>query len=103
MEGFTINAGKSATPHQTSLVHKAIDGIRKDIERAAADGHIDPEELQNLNKLFVGKLTELGVASRQVLQGLKQMFESNIGAINKEITEIKRTQRMQLSRERLRR
>ena len=103
VEGFTINAGKSATPHQTSLVHKAIDGIRKDIERAAADGHIDPEELQNLNKLFVGKLTELGVASRQVLQGLKQMFESNIGAINKEITEIKRTQRMQLSRERLRR
>lgn len=103
VEGFTINAGKSATPHQTSLVHKAIDGIRKDIERAAADGYIDPEELQNLNKLFVGKLTELGVASRQVLQGLKQMFESNIGAINKEITEIKRTQRMQLSRERLRR
>lgn len=103
VEGFSINAGKSATPHQTSLVHKAIDGIRKDIERAAADGHIDPEELQNLNKLFVGKLTELGVASRQVLQGLKQMFESNIGAINKEITEIKRTQRMQLSRERLRR
>ncbi|WP_290488619.1 hypothetical protein, partial [Akkermansia sp. UBA3271] len=103
VEGFTINAGKSATPHQASLVNKAIDGTRKDIERAAADGHIDPEELQNLNKLFVGKLTELGVASRQVLQGLKQMFESNIGAINKEITEIKRTQRMQLSRERLRR
>ena len=103
VEGFTINAGKSATPHQTSLVHKAIDGIRKDIERAAADGYINPEELQNLNKLFVGKLTELGVASRQVLQGLKQTFESNIGAINKEITEIKRTQRMQLSRERLRR
>lgn len=103
VEGFTINAGKSATPHQASLVNKAVDGIRKDIERAAADGHIDPEELQNLNKLFVGKLTELGVASRQVLQGLKQMFESNIGAINKEITEIKRTQRMQLSRERLRR
>lgn len=103
VEGFTINAGKSATPHQASLVNKAVDGIRKDIERAAADGYIDPEELQNLNKLFVGKLTELGVASRQVLQGLKQMFESNIGAINKEITEIKRTQRMQLSRERLRR
>ena len=103
VEGFTINAGKSATPHQASLVNKAIDGTRKDIERAAADGHIDPEEIQNLNKLFVGKLTELGVASRQVLQGLKQMFESNIGAINKEITEIKRTQRMQLSRERLRR
>ena len=103
VEGFTINAGKSATPHQASLVNKAVDGIRKDIERAAAGGYIDPEELQNLNKLFVGKLTELGVASRQVLQGLKQMFESNIGAINKEITEIKRTQRMQLSRERLRR
>lgn len=103
VEGFTINSGKSATPHQTSLVHKAIDGIRKDIERAAADGYINQEELQNLNKLFVGKLTELGVASRQVLQGLKQTFESNIGAINKEITEIKRTQRMQLSRERLRR
>lgn len=103
VEGFTINAGKSATPHQASLVNKAIDGTRKDIERAAADGHIDPEEIQNLNKLFVGKLTELGVASRQVLQDLKQMFESNIGAINKEITEIKRTQRMQLSRERLRR
>ncbi len=103
VEGFTINAGKSATPHQASLVHKAVDGIRKDIERAAADEHIDPEELRDLNKLFVGKLTELGLASRQVIQGLKQMFESNIGAINKEITEIKRTQRMQLSRERLRR
>ena len=103
VEGFTINAGKSATPYQTSLVHKAVDGIRKDIERAAADGHIDPEELQDLNKLFVGKLTELGVASRQVIQGLKQTLESNIGVINKEIAEIKRTQRMQLSRERLRR
>lgn len=103
VEGFTINAGKSATPYQTSLVHKAVDGIRKDIERAAADGHIDPEELRDLNKLFVGKLTELGVASRQVIQGLKQTLESNIGVINKEIAEIKRTQRMQLSRERLRR
>lgn len=103
MEGFTLNAGKSATPRQTALVHKAIDGIRKDIERAAADGHIDPEELRDLNKLFVGKLTELGVASRQVIEGMKQMFENNIGAINKEIAEIKRTQRMQLSRERLRR
>lgn len=103
VEGFTLNAGKSATPRQTALVHKAVDGIRKDIERAAADGHIDPEELRDLNKLFVEKLTELGVASRQVIQGLKQTFESNIGAINKEIAEIKRTQRMQLSRERLRR
>lgn len=103
VEGFTINAGKSATPYQTSLVHKAVDGIRKDIERAAADGHIDPEELRELNKLFVGKLTELGVASRQVIQGLKQTLENNIGVINKEIAEIKRTQRMQLSRERLRR
>lgn len=103
VEGFTLNAGKSATPRQTALVHKAIDGIRKDIERAAADGFIDPEELRDLNKLFVEKLMELGVASRQVIEGLKQTFESNIGAINKEIAEIKRTQRMQLSRERLRR
>lgn len=103
VEGFTLNAGKSATPRQTTLVHKAIDGIRKDIERAAADGNIDPEELRDLNKLFVEKLTELGVASRQVIQGLKQTFESNIGAINKEIAEIKRTQKMQLSRERFRR
>lgn len=103
VEGFTLNAGKSATPRQTALVHKAIDGIRKDIERAAADGYVDPEEMQDLGKLFVGKVAELGVASRQVIQSLKQMFESNIGAINKEIAEIKRTQKMQLSRERLRR
>lgn len=90
VEGFTINAGKSATPRQTAIVHKAIDGIRKDIERAAADGHIDPEEMQDLGKLFVGKLTELGVASRQAIQGLKQEFDSNMGAVNAEIKAIKK-------------
>lgn len=90
VEGFTINAGKSATPRQTTIVHKAIDGIRKDIERAAADGHIDPEEMQDLGKLFVGKLTELGVASRQAIQGLKQEFDSNMGAVNAEIKAIKK-------------
>lgn len=90
VEGFTINAGKSATPRQTAIVHKAIDGIRKDIERAAADGHIDPEEIQDLGKLFVGKLTELGVASRQAIQGLKQEFDSNMGAVNAEIKAIKK-------------
>ena len=90
VEGFTINAGKSASPRQTAIVHKAIDGIRKDIERAAADGHIDPEEMQDLGKLFVGKLTELGVASRQAIQGLKQEFDSNMGAVNAEIKAIKK-------------
>lgn len=90
VEGFTINAGKSAFPRQAAIVHKAIDGIRKDIERAAADGHIDPEEMQDLGKLFVGKLTELGVASRQAIQGLKQEFDSNMGAVNAEIKAIKK-------------
>ena len=90
VEGFTINAGKSASPRQTAIVHKAIDGIRKDIERAAADGHIDPEDMQDLGKLFVGKLTELGVASRHAIQGLKQEFDSNMGAVNAEIKAIKK-------------
>lgn len=103
VEGFTLNSGKSATHQQTTIVHKAIDGIRKDIERAAADGNIDPEEIRDLGKLFVGKLTELGIASRQAIQGLTQEFNHNIDTVNKEIEEIKRLQRNQLNRERFKR
>ncbi|XBD75757.1 hypothetical protein ABFY27_07515 [Akkermansia massiliensis] len=46
--------------------------------------------MQDLGKLFVGKLTELGVASRQAIQGLKQEFDSNMGAVNAEIKAIKK-------------
>lgn len=90
VEGFTINAGKSATPHQTSLVHKAIDGIRKDIERAAADGFIDPVEMREIGKLYAAKLEELGVASRRAIEGLGNQLNSKLGGINAEIKAIKK-------------
>ena len=90
VEGFTINAGKSATPHQASLVHKAIDGIRKDIERAAADGFIDPVEMREIGKLYAAKLEELGVASRRAIEGLGNQLNSKLGGINAEIKAIKK-------------
>lgn len=106
VEGFTINAGKSATPYQTSLVHKAVDGIRKDIERAAADGHIDPEEMREIGKLFRAKLEELGISTKRALNGLKEELSQGLQEINntiRAVNEIGRKQKMQLSRERLRR
>ena len=106
VEGFTLNAGKSATPHQMSLVHKAVDGIRKDIERAAADGHIDPEEMREIGKLFRAKLEELGISTKRALNGLKEELSQGLQEINNTIrvvNEISRKQKMQLSRERLRR
>ena len=106
VEGFTLNAGKSATPHQTSLVHKAVDGIRKDIERAAADGHIDPEEMREIGKLFRAKLEELGISTKRALNGLKEELNQGLQEINntiRAVNEIGRKQKMQLSRERLRR
>ncbi len=88
VEGFTINAGKSATPHQTSLVHKAIDGIRKDIERAAADGHIDEAEMRELGKLYVAKLQELGLATKRAVNGLKEELTQGLKEINAQIDAI---------------
>lgn len=88
VEGFTINAGKSATPGQTSIVHKAIDGIRKDIERAAADGHIDEAEMRELGKLFVAKLQELGLATKRAINGLKEELNQELRKINVQIDTI---------------
>ncbi|WP_290553088.1 hypothetical protein [Akkermansia sp.] len=88
VEGFTLNAGKSATPHQTSLVHKAIDGIRKDIERAAADGHIDEAEMRELGKLYVAKLQELGLATKRAVNGLKEELTQGLRGINAQIDAI---------------
>ena len=88
VEGFTINAGKSATPHQTSLVHKAIDGIRKDIERAAADGHIDEAEMRELGKLYIAKLQELGLATKRAVNGLKEELTQGLKEINAQIDAI---------------
>lgn len=90
VEGLTINSGKNSSNQQAAIAHKALDAIRGDIERAAADGFIDPEEMREIGKLYAAKLEELGVASRQAIEGLGEQLNSKLGGINAEIKALKR-------------
>lgn len=90
VKGLTINSGKGSSKQQAVIAHKALDAIRGDIERAAADGFIDPEEMREIGKLYAAKLEELGVASRQAIDGLGKQLNSKLGGINAEIKAIKK-------------
>lgn len=90
VKGLTINSGKGSSKQQAVIAHKALDAIRGDIERAAADGFIDPEEMREIGKLYAAKLEELGVASRQAIDGLGKQLNSKLGEINAEIKAIKK-------------
>lgn len=103
VEGLTINAGKSATPQQASIAHKALDAIRGDIERVAADGVVDTSEINELGKLYVAKLEELGLATEHAINGLAAQLKQGLAPFNdvvRRLKEVERIQRMQLSRER---
>ena len=90
VKGLTINSGESSSKQQAVIAHKALDAIRGDIERAAADGFIDPVEMREIGKLYAAKLEELGVASRQAIEGLGNQLNSKLGGINAEIKAIKK-------------
>lgn len=90
VEGLTVKTGKGSTNQQSVIANKALDEIRKNIERAAADGFIDPEEMREIGKLYAAKLEELGVASRQAIDGLGNQLNSNLGRINAEIKALKK-------------
>lgn len=90
VKGLTINSGKGSSNQQAVIAHKALDAIRGDIERVAADGFIDPEEMREIGKLYAAKLEELGVASRQAIEGLGNQLNSKLGGINAEIKALKR-------------
>lgn len=90
VEGLTVKTGKGSTNQQSVIANKALDEIRKNIQAAAADGYIDPEEMREIGKLYVAKLTELGIATRQAITGLKQQMDGNMNAFNVELNAIKR-------------
>ena len=90
VEGLTVKTGKGSTNQQSVIANKALDEIRKNIQAAAADGHIDPEEMREIGKLYVAKLTELGIATRRAITGLKQQMDGNMNTFNAELNAIKR-------------
>lgn len=90
VKGLTIDSGESSSKQQAVIAHKALDAIRGNIERAAADGFIDPVEMREIGKLYAAKLEELGVASRQAIEGLGNQLNSKLGGINAEIKAIKK-------------
>ena len=67
VEGLIVKTGKGSKNQQSVIANKALDEIRKNIQAAAADGYIDPEEMREIGKLYVAKLTELGIASRKAI------------------------------------
>lgn len=90
VEGLIVKTGKGSKNQQSVIANKALDEIRKNIQAAAADGYIDPEEMREIGKLYVAKLTELGIASRKAIKGLKQQMDNNMSTFNAELNAIKR-------------
>lgn len=82
VEGLTINAGKSATPQQAAIAHKALDAIRGNIEAAAKDGVVDTSEINEIGKLYVAKLEELGLATERAINGLAAQLKQGLGGFN---------------------
>lgn len=103
VEGLTINAGKSATPQQTAIAHKALDAIRGNIEAAAKDGVIDTSEIDEIGKLYIAKLEEMGLATERAVKGLAEQLRQGLAPFNeviRRVNEIERIQKNQLRRER---
>lgn len=90
VEGLIVKTGKGSKNQQSVIANKALDEIRKNIQAAAADGYIDPEEMREIGELYVAKLTELGIASRKAIKGLKQQMDNNMSTFNAELNAIKR-------------
>lgn len=88
VEGLTINAGKSATPRQAAIAHKALDAIRGNIEAAAKDGVVDNSEIDEIGKLYVAKLEEMGLATERAIKGLAEQLKQGLGGFNSYIQRI---------------
>lgn len=88
VKGLLMNTGESSSPQQSALANKALDAIRKNIEAAAADGHIDEAEMRELGKLYVAKLQELGLATKRAVNGLKEELTQGLRGINAQIDAI---------------
>lgn len=88
VEGLTINAGKSATPRQAAIAHKALDAIRGNIEAAAKDGVVDNAEIDEIGKLYVAKLEEMGLATERAIKGLAEQLKQGLGGFNSYIQRI---------------
>lgn len=82
VEGLTINAGKSATPRQAAIAHKALDAIRGNIEAAAKDGVVDNSEIDEIGKLYTAKLEEMGLATERAVKGLAEQLKRGLGGFN---------------------
>lgn len=88
VQGLLMKTGESSSPQQSDLANKALDAIRKNIEAAAADGHIDEAEMRELGKLYVAKLQELGLATKRAINGLKEELTQGLRGINAQIDAI---------------
>lgn len=88
VQGLLMKTGESSSPQQSDLANKALDVIRKNIEAAAADGHIDEAEMRELGKLYVAKLQELGLATKRAINGLKEELTQGLRGINAQIDAI---------------
>lgn len=88
VEGLTINAGKSATPRQAAIAHKALDAVRGNIEAAAKDGVLDTSEIDEIGKLYTAKLEELGLATERAIKGLAEQLKQGLGGFNSYIQRI---------------
>ncbi len=88
VQGLLMKTGESSSPQQSDLANKALDAIRKNIEAAAADGHIDEAEMRELGKLYVAKLQELGLATKRAVNGLKEELTQGLRGINAQIDAI---------------
>ena len=88
VQGLLMKTGESSSPQQSDLANKALDAIRKNIEAAAADGHIDEAEMRELGKLYIAKLQELGLATKRAVNGLKEELTQGLKEINAQIDAI---------------
>ena len=88
VQGLLMKTGESSSPQQSDLANKALDAIRKNIEAAAADGHIDEAEMRELGKLYVAKLQELGLATKRAVNGLNEELTQGLRGINAQIDAI---------------
>ncbi len=88
VKGLLMDTGENSSPQQSALANKALDAIRKNIEAAAADGHIDEAEMRELGKLYVAKLQELGLATKRAVNGLKEELTQGLREINAQIDAI---------------
>lgn len=81
---------RDAEKGRLELVQKTKQEDAANVVNREYDGFIDPVEMREIGKLYAAKLEELGVASRQAIEGLGNQLNSRLGGINAEIKAIKK-------------